>query len=289
MADLGLSEQQIAALRQAPEPLTGLTRTLRGYYCAYRKDRDKKGEGYGGKSGVITVYGYGQRILDRLLHYRGVLRVRARHRGRTQDEDADLRGLLPLREVSAELDHGPRLPWCEPGGAGDHGDGCRGGDVRDHAVPLLLDRRDPGDVLRGSVHDPLLLRQSRPLRPWLPEAPLQRGDARVQLHPVRHLHDPALRHKHVRDGARLPAAPRLVAHGEHLTLGGNSTRVRDLGRPLLIDLQRGLAVLPDHVRSGAARGLRPYRRWRPLRLEGVHRRSAVLPRLGQHRLHGQPF
>jgi Na+(H+)/acetate symporter ActP len=33
------------------------------------------------------------------------------------------------------------------------------GDVRDHAVPLLLDRRDPGDVLRGPVHDPLLLRE----------------------------------------------------------------------------------------------------------------------------------
>src|ERR671939_1445694 len=109
-------------------------------------NRGKKGVAYGGRCGVITVYGHGQRILDRLLHYRGVLRVRARHRCRAQDEDADLRGLLPLREVSAELDHGPRLPWCEPGGARDHGDGRWGGDVRDHAVPLLLDRRYPGDV-----------------------------------------------------------------------------------------------------------------------------------------------
>src|ERR671913_539656 len=144
-------------------------------------NRGKKGEGYGGTTGIITDNGRGQRIVDRLLHYRGVLRVRARHRGRAQDEDADLRGLLPLWEVSAELDHGPRLPGCEPGGAGDHGDGRRCGDVRDHAVPLLLDRRDPGDGLRGSVYDPLLLRQSGPLRPWLPEAPLQRGDARVQF------------------------------------------------------------------------------------------------------------
>src|SRR5918994_3767666 len=126
-----------------------------------------KGEVYGRKHSVITVYGYGQRILDRLLHYRGVLRVRARHRGRAKDQDADLRGLLPLRKVAAELDYGSSFPRCEPGSPGDHGDGSRSGDVRDHAGPLLLDRRDPSDGLRSSVHDPLLLRQSRPLRPWL--------------------------------------------------------------------------------------------------------------------------
>ena len=185
--------------------------------------------------------------MARLLYYRRVLRVRARHRGRAQDQDADLRGLLPLREVAAELDHGPSLPGGELGSPGDHGYGRGGGDVRDHAVPLLLDRRDPGDGLRGPVHDPLLLREQGPLRPRLPQAPLQRGDARVQRHPVRHLHAPALGHKHVRDGARLPAAPRLVAHGEHPPLGGDSARVRDPGRPLLLDLQRGLAVLPDHA------------------------------------------
>src|SRR5215204_18968 len=65
------------------------------------------------------------------------------------------------------------------GGTRDHGHGSRRRPVRHHAVPLLLDRGDPGDGLRGAVHDPLLLRQPRPLRAGLSQAPLQRGHARL--------------------------------------------------------------------------------------------------------------
>src|SRR5215210_2671839 len=61
-------------------------------------NRGKKGEGFGGESGALTAdYGQCQRVVDRLLHYRGVLRVRAWHRGPAQDQDADLGGLLSIR------------------------------------------------------------------------------------------------------------------------------------------------------------------------------------------------
>src|SRR5215207_4476079 len=57
---------------------------------------------------------------------------------------------------------------------------------------------------------------------------------------------------------------------------------------VVLHLQRGAAVLPDHPGSIAARHLRPDRCRRLVRPAGIHRPRRLLPRLGQYRLDGQP-
>ena len=186
------------------------------YITSDRVIGDRKGErGSFGRSDAGSVEGVGRQILVGLSDHRHLFRVRARHRGGSQDQDAILRGLLPLRAHPAELGYGACLPGGEFGGHRDPGHGSRRGPVRADAVPLLLGRRDTGDGVHRLVHDPVLLREQGPLGAWLPEAPLQRGDQGFQRDHVRHLHDTARRHQHVRHGHRVPAAPRMEHYGEH--------------------------------------------------------------------------
>ena len=185
---------------------------------------------------------------DRLRRDGAVLRRGPRGRVGTSAPDPDQHGLLPLRTLPAGLDHRPRLPLGQSRRAGSDRHGRVGRQVRHHDEPLLLGRRDPGDAVRGPLHDAVLLRLARPLRARVPQAALRREDADAQRGHLRGDDDLLLRHLHVRDGQ---AASSCCSAGTSTSASSSRPWSCCLHAPRRTHqrhLQRGAAVLPDRLR-----------------------------------------
>ncbi len=221
----------------------------------------------------------------RLRHHRRLHPGHDPRRLFAQEIHEDGRGFLPLGPLPARLDHGPGLPLGQPGGPRGHRHGRQLGQVRHRHRPLLLGRGHPGHGLPGHLHDAVLLRQPRPDRARVPQAPLQRGDAGPQRHLVRRHDRPHERHQSLRHGPALQDHARLVPHREHPLRRRRRPPLRLLGRPVLLDLQRGHPVLPHLARPHARRLPRTQAGRRLRRLHG--QAPGDPPPLGQVPRHEQ--
>src|SRR5439155_1097098 len=182
-----------------------------------------------------------------------LLRVRARHRRDAAPLRPHERGLLPLGPLDPRLGDRARVHPGEPRRTGSDRDGCLGRQVRDRDESLLLGGRDPRDGVRGTLHDAVLLRLARPVRPRVSEAAVRREDAGRERRLIRR-HDRVLvRDLPVRDGEAAQSAAGMELRRQHSRRGRHRARVHLPGRPDERHLQRGTAVLPHRVRLRPAR------------------------------------
>lgn len=215
----------------------------------------------------------------RLHDPRHLLRGRARHRLRRQGLGQDQPRLLPLRPLTARLDHRPRLHLRQPRRDRDPGDGREQRAVRRLHRALVLDRRHPRHGVPGPGDDAVLLRLEGPLGPGVPAPALRQGRTPAEFDPVRLRRDPDRGRQPVLTGDRGRGAARLAAVG-----GDRDRRVLRPGvhharRSVLGDLQRGAAVLRD------PRGPDPDRRARPEAGRRLGRSDPLARQDARQRLH----
>src|SRR5882724_31429 len=101
---------------------------------------------------------------NRLDHHACLLRLRAGHWLCAQTTYEDKQGFLPVWSLASGLDYRVGLHLSQPGCAGSYWHGRLRRQVWHCHEPLLLDRRDTGDGLRGRSYDALLLRLASALR-----------------------------------------------------------------------------------------------------------------------------